>query len=74
MPSKPKKTKSNGRKAQRSGVPLMVYFQAEQAMRLKDLSEQRRIPKANIVRFAVERLLEDINGGQMDLPLGLTNV
>ena len=71
---KPKSTKPDKRKAQRSGVPLMVYFQAEQATQLKDLSERRRIPKANIVRFAVERLLEDVKGGQMDLPLGLSDV
>ena len=54
--------------------PLNDAFQPEQATRLKDLSEKRRIPRANIVRFAVERLLDDINGGQMDLPLGLNNV
>ena len=73
MPAKTKGAKPK-RKTRRSGIPLMVYFQPEQATRLKDLSEKRRIPRANIVRFAVERLLDDINGGQMDLPLGLNNV
>jgi hypothetical protein len=55
----------------RKGKPLVVYFPREQALNLKQLSEKRHLPMANIVRFAVTRLLVDLQSGQLELPLGL---
>jgi hypothetical protein len=55
----------------RTGKPLVVYFPRQQASELRSLSEQRRVPMANIVRFAVDRLLSDLSNGQLELPLGL---
>lgn len=57
--------------AGRRGKPLMVYFPRHQANRLRRLSEERHVPMANIVRFAVGRLLTDLNNGQLELPLGI---
>jgi len=44
--------------------------QAELA-RIKKLSDERRIPMVNIIRFALDRLFEQLEGGQLELPLGL---
>ena len=55
----------------RKGVPFTVYFSPEQANALAAISRDRRVSKANLVRFAVERLLEQIESGQIDLPLGV---
>jgi hypothetical protein len=55
----------------RKGVPLTVYFSAEQAKAIATISCDRRVSKATLVRFAVERLLEEIEGGQLELPLGV---
>lgn len=49
----------------------MIYFPKEQAVKVRRLSAERHIPMANIVRFAVDRLLSDLNNGQLELPLGL---
>jgi len=57
--------------AGRSGKPLVIYFPKEQAVKVRRLSAERHIPMANIVRFAVDRLLSDLNNGQLELPLGL---
>lgn len=66
MPARKRKTVSG-----RTGKPLVVYFPRQQASKLRSLSEQRRVPMANIVRFAVDRLLSDLNNGQLELPIGL---
>jgi predicted DNA-binding protein len=55
----------------RKGVPFTVYFSAEQAQALANISRDRRVSKATVVRFAVERLLEQIESGQLELPLGV---
>ncbi len=59
------------RRAKRTGKPLMIYFSPEQADRLTLLAEERRVAKATIVRYAVDKLLDDLNNGQLELPLGL---
>jgi hypothetical protein len=66
MPARKGKNRSG-----RTGKPLVIYFPRQQANKLRSLSEQRRVPMANIVRFAVDRLLSDVNNGQLELPLGL---
>jgi hypothetical protein len=55
----------------RKGVPFTVYFSAEQAKALAAISRDRRVSKSTLVRFAVERLLEEIESGQLELPLGV---
>ena len=55
----------------RSGKPLTVYFSDDLSQALKSASEERRVHKSEIVRFAVERLLEQLSNGQLELPLGL---
>lgn len=55
----------------RKGVPFTVYFSPEQSRALATISRDRRVSKATVVRFAVERLLEQIENGQLELPLGM---
>jgi hypothetical protein len=55
----------------RTGIPLTVYFTSDQATTLDQVSEERRVAKATLVRFAVERLMTDLRSGQLELPLGL---
>jgi predicted DNA-binding protein len=55
----------------RNGRPLVVYFSQEQAERLASVSQRRCVAKADLVRFAVDRLLNQLNSGQLELPLGI---
>lgn len=57
--------------AKRSGKPLTVYFSEDLSRALKSASTERRVHKSELVRFAVERLLNDLSSGQLELPLGL---
>jgi len=57
--------------ANRSGVPFTMYFSTEQAQALALLSRDRRVSKSTLVRYAVERLLDDLASGQLDLPFGV---
>ena len=55
----------------RTGTPFTVYFSEEQTRKLNHLSRERRVTKAELLRFAVDRLVEELNGGQLELPLGV---
>ncbi len=57
--------------AMRSGKPLTVYFSGELSESLRRVSTTRHISKAALVRFAVERLLHQLEAGQLNLPLGV---
>lgn len=57
--------------AVRKGVPFTMYFSPEQAEALAAISRNRRVSKSTVVRFAVERLLEQIQSGQLKLPFGV---
>jgi len=57
--------------AVRSGKPLTVYFSGDLAENLNRVSTTRHISKAALVRFAVERLLRQLQDGQLNLPLGI---
>jgi len=48
-----------------------VYFNERLSQALSAAAEERRIGKSAIVRIAVERLLQQLESGQLDLPLGL---
>ena len=63
--------KKEGKKMGRTGKPHNFYLPPAQAGRLHTLSKERHVPMSNIVRFALDRLFQDLDGGQMDLPLGL---
>ncbi len=58
-------------RATRSGVPFTMYFSAEQSQALATIARDRRVSKATLVRFAVERLLEQIESGEFNFPLGV---
>jgi predicted DNA-binding protein len=58
-------------KAKRKGKALLVYFRKEDAERLSSVAKERRVAKAELVRVAVGRFLNDLNSGQLELPLGL---
>jgi len=59
------------KKAKRKGAPLVVYFSEEQAERLNVIAKGRHVAKATVVRLALDRLLEELDRGQMHLPLGI---
>lgn len=59
------------KKEKRKGKPLTVYFAKDLADRLAVVSNQRHVAKAAVVRFALERLLDQLSNGQLELPLGL---
>jgi predicted DNA-binding protein len=48
-----------------------VYLSDELSQALSAASEERRVGKSTIVRIAVERLLEQLENGQLKLPLGI---
>jgi hypothetical protein len=58
-------------KPKRSGVPFTLYLSDSQALALNHISDRRQVPKSTLVRFAVERLLIEIENGQLQLPIGL---
>ncbi len=55
----------------RRGRPFTLYLPAEQALQLEMISRQRSVAKAALVRFAVDKLLAQLNSGQLELPLGI---
>jgi hypothetical protein len=72
----PVATRTNGvRKARttgkRSGKPLTIYLNDGLSVSLAATCEKRKVNKSDLVRVAVERLLNDLESGQLDLPLGI---
>jgi hypothetical protein len=63
--------KQEAKKVGRTGKALNIYLPTVQAGRLHALAKERHVPMSNIVRFALDRLFQDLDGGQLDLPLGL---
>jgi hypothetical protein len=55
----------------RSGVPFTMYFSTEQAEALATLSRALRVSKSTLVRYALERLLEQVANGQLVVPFGV---
>lgn len=70
-----RQTAANGNlarpKTNRSGVPVTVYIDPDLNKRLNTTSKERHVGKSSIIRLAVERLLTQLESGQLDLPLGL---
>lgn len=63
--------KGKNAKPKRGGVPFTFYLSDSQANALSSMSDRRQVPKATLVRYAVERLLLDIENGQLKLPIGI---
>ena len=57
--------------ANRRGKPLTVYLADDLSHALAAASKKRMVHKSAIVRLAVERLLNDLEAGQLELPLGI---
>ena len=55
----------------RTGKPLTVYLADDLSSALAAASKKRMVHKSVIVRVAVERLLNDLEAGQLQLPLGM---
>ena len=55
----------------RKGKGILVYFPKEEADRLSSVARERRVAKATLVRVGVERLLNALESGQLELPLGI---
>ena len=55
----------------RTGKPITVYLNDDLSHALTTTCEKRKVHKSDIVRVAVERLLNDLEGGQLELPLGI---
>lgn len=70
MSRTPSKKSSEVPEVRRTGVPFTMYFSPEQAEKLASLARDRRVSKATLIRYAVERLLEQLEEGQFELPLG----
>jgi len=58
-------------KTNRSGVPITVYLDKTLNNRLNATSKERHVGKSSIIRLAVERLLTQLESGQLELPLGI---
>lgn len=58
-------------KTNRSGVPITVYLDKSLNNRLNATSKERHVGKSSIIRLAVERLLTQLESGQLELPLGI---
>ena len=59
------------RKIKRSGVPITFYLENSLNSRLNAAVKTRRVGKSTIIRLALERLLNQLETGQLELPLGL---
>jgi hypothetical protein len=57
--------------AKRTGKPFTVYLADDLSHALAEVSKKRMVHKSVIVRVAVERLLNDLETGQLELPLGI---
>jgi hypothetical protein len=60
-----KTSKRKGKKA------VLVYLPNEEADRLTTFARERRVTKTELVRLAVGRLINQLNSGQLELPLGV---
>lgn len=55
----------------RSGRPHTIYFTDQQTYALDSLASERRVTKTQLVKFAVDLMLDRMRHGQLELPLGV---
>ena len=67
-------TRKKPKLVNRKGRPITLYLRAEQAQELEAVSRNRHVPKSELIRLGLDRLLDDLRGGQMNLPLGVENL
>jgi hypothetical protein len=65
------KSKNGKKPLGRQGTPFTFYLEQGLATRLKKTAVDRKVPKSVLVRVALDRLLQQLDSGQLDLPLGL---
>lgn len=58
-------------KKTRTGIPLTVYFRDDQMNKLNVISQQRHVAKSDLLRLAVDLLLDELNKGQLELKFGV---
>ena len=58
-------------KSGRRGIPYTLYLSEDMTAALNAISSQRKVDKSDLVRTAIQRLLDDIANGQLNLPLGI---
>lgn len=58
-------------KPKRTGVPFTLYLSDSLAIALSDISDRRQVPKSTLVRYAVERLIAELESEQLKLPIGI---
>jgi hypothetical protein len=63
--------KKQAKPVRRRGRPFTLYLSPEQALQLDTISRSRRVAKAELIRVALDRLLDDMHSGQLTLPLGV---
>jgi hypothetical protein len=56
------------KQVRRNGTPFTIYFSHQQAESLNRISRERRVPKAELVRFGVDLMLAQLASGQLELP------
>lgn len=64
---------SDAKKVLRRGTPITVYLDVRQMEALNAVAKDRHVSKATIIRLAVDQLLRQIEGGQLQLALGITS-
>lgn len=69
--ARPSGRRATAAKGGRSGVPYTLYLSEDLTAALNAISSQRKVDKSDLVRTAIQRLLDDIARGQLDLPLGI---
>lgn len=55
----------------RSGKPFTIYLTTVQFERLEKLAKDRHIAKSTLLRIALDRLIDQLDSGQLELPLGV---
>ncbi|MEM4724898.1 MAG: CopG family transcriptional regulator [Candidatus Hadarchaeum sp.] len=55
----------------RRGRPITVYLDDTLSQRLSEAARLRHIDKSELVRIALDRLLTQLETGQLQLPLGI---
>jgi hypothetical protein len=69
--ARPSRRRGAASKGGRTGIPYTVYLSEDMTAALNAISSQRKVDKSDLVRTAIQRLLDDIANGQLNLPLGI---
>ena len=63
--------KARSVRSRRSGLPFTLYLRREQAARLEMLARGRHVAKSELVRVAIDRLLDELERRRQHAPVGL---